>query len=77
MEGIRMDKPKTAEEMRALLISQHPHLKDDLAKISDDELLQLILYAYKYALAIKEAELAEVERRLDVAARALFSPVLH
>jgi len=72
-----MDKPKTAEEMRALLISQHPHLKDDLAKISDDELLQLILYAYKYALAIKEAELAEVERRLDVAARALFSPVLH
>ena len=72
-----MDNPKTAEEMRALLISQHPHLKDDLAKISDDELLQLILYAYKYALAIKEAELAEVERRLDVAARALFSPVLH
>ena len=72
-----MDKPETAEEMRTLLISQHPHLKDDLAKISDDELLQLILYAYKYALAIKEAELAEVERRLDAAARALFSPVLH
>ena len=24
-----MDKPETAEEMRTLLISQHPHLKDD------------------------------------------------
>ena len=72
-----MDKPKTAEEMRALLISQHPHLKDDLEKISDDELLQLMLCAYKYALRIKEAELAEVERRLDEAARAIFSPVLH
>ena len=72
-----MDKPETAEEMRTLLISQHPHLKDDLEKISDDELLQLMLCAYKYALAIKKAELAEVERRLDVAARALFSPVLH
>lgn len=72
-----MDKPKTAEEMRTLLLSQHPNLKDDLAKISDDELLQLMLCAYKYALGIKEAELAEVERRLDEVARALFSPVLH
>ena len=72
-----MDMPKTAEEIRALLISQHPHLKDDLAKISDDELLRLVLCAYKYALRIKEAELADVERRLDEAARALYSPVPH
>lgn len=72
-----MDMPKTAEEIRALLISQHPHLKDDLAKISDDELLQLIIYSYQCAIEAKEAELADVERRLDEAARALFSPVPH
>lgn len=72
-----MDKPKTAEAMRTLLIRQHPHLKDDLAKMSDDELLQLMVCAYEYAIDIKEAEVMEVERRLDEADRALFSPVLH
>ena len=51
-----MDKPKTAEEMRALLLNQHPNLKDDLAKISDFELLQLMICAYKCAIDIKEAE---------------------
>jgi hypothetical protein len=77
MEGLRMDKPKTAEDMRALLLSQHPNLKDDLAKISDFELLQLMACAYTCAIGIKEAELAEIERRLDETARALYSPVPH
>lgn len=72
-----MDKPKTAEAMRTLLIRQHSHLKDDLAKITDDELLQLMVCAYKYAIDIKESEVMEVERRLDETDRALFSPVLH
>ncbi|SEC01160.1 hypothetical protein SAMN05216205_1228 [Pseudomonas mohnii] len=65
-----MDKPKNAEEMRALLLSQHPNLKDDLAKISDFELLQLMICAYECAIGIKEAEMGEM-------ARALFSPMLH
>ncbi|NBB58928.1 hypothetical protein GVN18_06505 [Pseudomonas sp. ODNR1LW] len=72
-----MDKPKTAEEMRALLLSQRPDLKDDLAKISDFELLRLMICTYKRAIGIKEAEVMEIERRLDETARALFSPVLH
>lgn len=72
-----MDKPKTAEEVRALLISQHPNLKDDLEKISDFELLQLMAYAYQCAIEVKEAELAEIDRRLDESARALYSPVPH
>ena len=72
-----MDKPKTAEEMRTLLLSQHPRLKDDLAKISDVDLLRLMACAYKYARGIKEAELAEVQRRLDETARVLFSTVRH
>ncbi|VVN10891.1 hypothetical protein [Pseudomonas fluorescens] len=72
-----MDKPKTAEEMRALLLSQHPNLKDDLAEISDFELLQLMVCAYKCAIDIKEAEMTEIKRRLDETARALFSPVPH
>jgi hypothetical protein len=77
MEELRMDKPKSAEEVRTLLLSQHPDLKDDLAKISNFELLQLTAYAYKCAIEIKEAELAEIDRRLDESARALFSPVPH
>ncbi len=72
-----MDKSKTAEEMRALLLSQRPDLKDDLTTISDLELLRLMAYAYKSAIDINEAELIEIERRLDEAAKALFSPVLH
>ncbi len=72
-----MNKPKTAEEIRALLLSQHPGLKNDLANISDFEWLQLLVSAYEYAIDIKEAELMEVESRLDDAARALFSPVPH
>jgi len=36
-----------------------------------------MLCAYKYALGIKETELAELERRLDETAKALFSPVHH
>ena len=72
-----MEKSKTAEEIRALLLSQRPDLKDELAKISDLEMLQLAACAYKSAIDIKEAELIEVEARLDDAARALFSPVPH
>lgn len=72
-----MDKSKTAEEIRALLLSQRPDLKDDLAKISDLEVLQLMAFAYKSAIDIQEAELVEVDRLLDEAARPLFSPVLH
>lgn len=72
-----MDMPKSAEEIRALLLSQHPDLKDDLAKISDFEVLQLMACAYKSAIDIQEAGLVEIDRRLDEAARALFSPVLH
>lgn len=72
-----MDMPKNAEEIRALLLSQHPNLADDLAKISDTELLQFLVYAYEYAIDVNEAELMEAERRLDTIARALFSPVLH
>ena len=71
-----MDKP-TAEEMRTLLLSLYPNLKDDLAKISEPELLRLMACTYECAIGIKEAELADVERRLDEAARALFSPVPH
>lgn len=72
-----MDMPKTAQEVRALLLSQRPDLEDDLAKISDFELLQITACVYKCAIGIKEAELAELERRLDETARALFSPVPH
>ena len=72
-----MEKSKTAEEIRALLLSQRPDLKDDLAKISDLEVLQFMACAYKSAIDIKEAELAEIDRLLDEAARALFSPKPH
>ncbi|USW94208.1 hypothetical protein NHF39_23170 [Pseudomonas proteolytica] len=72
-----MDMPKSAEEIRALLLSQHPDLKDDLAKISDLELLQCLICAYEYAIDIKQADLAEMERRLDDVARAPFYPVPH
>ncbi|ARB26198.1 hypothetical protein HX787_10825 [Pseudomonas tolaasii] len=72
-----MDMPKSAEEIRELLLSQHPDLKDDLAKISDFELLQCLLCAYECAIEIKEAELMEADAQLDAAARAIFSPVPH
>ncbi|WP_321847319.1 hypothetical protein [Pseudomonas paraveronii] len=72
-----MDMPKSVEEMRALLLSQRPDLKNDLAKISNLELLQLMAGIYKSAIGIKEAELIEIERQLDEAAKALFSPALH
>ena len=72
-----MDMPKSAEEIRALLLSRHPDLKDDLAKISDTELLRCLTCALEYAIDIKQAELMEVERRLDEVARTLFSPVPH
>lgn len=72
-----MEKSKTAEEIRALLLSQRPDLNDELAKISDIEVLQLAACAYKSAIDIKEAELIEIERQLDEAARTLFSPALH
>lgn len=72
-----MDKSKTAEEMRALLLSERPDLKDDLANISDLELLRLMACIYKSAIGIKEAELIEIEKQLDDTARALFSSVLH
>lgn len=57
--------------------SQRPDLKDDLAKISDLEVLQFMACAYKSAIDIQEAELVEIDRLLDEAARALFSPVPH
>ena len=69
-----MEKPKPAEEIRALLLSQHPDLKNELAKISDTEVLQLMACAYKSAIDIKETELVEIDRLLDQAARALFFP---
>ncbi|WP_431699879.1 hypothetical protein [Pseudomonas sp. BR20] len=72
-----MEKSKTAEEIRALLLSQRPDLKDELAKISDLELLQCLFCAYECATDIKQADLTEIERRLDDVARALFSPVPH
>lgn len=72
-----MAKSKNVEEIRALLLSQRPDLKDELAKVSDLEMLQLAACAYKSAIDIKEAELIEVEARLDDTARALFSPVPH
>jgi len=72
-----MEKSKNAEEIRTLLLSQRPDLKDDLAKISDLELLQLIACAYERTTEIKEAELKVLERRLDEYARALFSPKPH
>lgn len=37
-----MEKSKTAEEIRALLLSKRPELKDKLVKISDIEVLQLM-----------------------------------
>lgn len=43
-----MEKSKTAEEMRSLLLSQHPDLKDELAKISDLELLQPCFNSFTY-----------------------------
>ncbi len=72
-----MEKSKTAEEIRALLLSQRPDLKDELAKISDIEMLQLMVCAYKGAIDIKEAEMVEIDRLLDEVARALFSPKPH
>lgn len=72
-----MDMPKSGEEIRALLLSQHPDLKDDLEKISDLELLQCLICAYECAIDIKQADLVEIEMRLEDVARALFSPVPH
>jgi len=72
-----MKKSKTAEDMRSLLLSQRPDLKDELAKISDLEVLQLMACAYKSAIDIKEAELIEIDTLLDEYARALFSPKPH
>ena len=72
-----MEKSKTAEEIRALLLSQRPDLKDDLAKISDLEVLQLMAFAYKSAIDIKESQLIEIDMLLDETARALFSPKPH
>ena len=72
-----MEKSKTAEEIRALLLSQRPDLKDDLAKISDLEVLQLMACAYKSVIDIKEAELIEIDTLLDEHARVLFSPKPH
>ncbi|WP_434701560.1 hypothetical protein [Pseudomonas sp. D1-36] len=72
-----MDKSKSAEEMRALLLSERPDLKDDLANISDLELLRLMACSYESAIGIKKAELIEIEKQLYEAAKALFSPVLH
>lgn len=72
-----MEKSKTAEDIRALLLSQRPDLKDELAKVSDLEVLQLMACIYKSAIDIKEAELVEIDRLLDEATRALFSPALH
>lgn len=72
-----MDKSKTAEDIRALLLSKRPELKDKLLKISDFEVLKLMACAYKSAIDIKEAELVEINKLLDEAARALFSPVPH
>lgn len=72
-----MDMPKSAEEIRTLLLSQRPDLKGDLAKISDLEVLQLMACAYKSAIDITEAELVEIDRLLDESARALFSPKPH
>ena len=72
-----MEKSKCAEEIRELLLSQRPDLKDDLAKISDLELLQFMARIYKSAIDAKEAQLIEVEKQLDETAKALFSPVLH
>lgn len=72
-----MDKPKTVEEMRALLLSQRPDLKNDLAEMSDFELLRLMVCIYKSSIHVKEAELIGIEKRLDETARVLFSPVLH
>lgn len=69
--------PKSAEDIRALLLSQRPDLKDELPKISDLEVLQLMACAYKSAIDIKQAELVEIDRLLDESARALFSPVPH
>ncbi|WP_058542879.1 hypothetical protein [Pseudomonas fluorescens] len=72
-----MGKSKSAEEVRALLLSECPDLKDDLANISDLELLRLMACIYKSAIGVKEAELIEIEKQLDEAAKALFSPALH
>lgn len=72
-----MEKSKTAEEMRERLLSLRPDLRDDLAKISDLELLQLMAGIYKRAVDIQEAELIEIEKQLDKAARAIFSPKPH
>lgn len=72
-----MEKSKTAGEIRALLLSQRPDLKDELVNISDIEVLQLAACAYKSAIDIQEAELVEIDRRLDDVARALFSPAPH
>lgn len=77
MEELRLEKSKTVEEIRALLHSQRPDLKDELAKISDLEVLQLMVCIYKSAIDIKEAELAEINRLLDESARVLFSPKPH
>ena len=75
--GITHGQAETVEEMRALLLSQRPDLKDDLAEMSDFELLRLMVCIYKSSILVKEAELIEIEKRLDETARVLFSPVLH
>ncbi|MFJ4130831.1 hypothetical protein [Pseudomonas cyclaminis] len=69
--------PKSAEEIRALLLTHRPGLADDLAEISDVELLQCLICAYETVIDIKQADLVEAEKRLDDVARALFSPVPH
>lgn len=69
--------PSTAADMRALLLDQYPWMADNVAKLSDFELLALMVKAYPQAIAVVEAEITARDRQLDEIARALFSPIPH
>lgn len=72
-----MDVPNSAAEMHSLVLQQYPWAADLLAQYSDTEILAVMVSGMRAVIAIKEAELKEMQKRLDESARALFSPAPH
>lgn len=72
-----MKMPHRPADMRFRLLAKYPGIASELAKLSDLELLEVMITAYQLIITAKEAQIAETQRRLDELARALFSPAPH
>lgn len=55
-----MPLPTSPVEMRALPLAQHPEMRDNLAAISDLQLLDLMSSVYKVALIINKAKITKI-----------------